>query len=1148
MDDDSLSGSFECTQSHIHNLPNWLKKKLNQVAPIILGKQAKYPLEFWHKIVGLPNNGCLLEDVPISIVSSSEIFELFHFPKHDSFKKLSISHLKNDVQAKKFVEWHNKVYCCQPYDGELCQCFVRAYLAHFGGRINVNWARTAYEYYKRLQEQAAKKDPQLIQVPIPALDEQLLALKNLFIEMTLNPVSFTQPNLFCCYNLDQSNKKEFTNMICSNFAKKEMRKKLIQGEKNPNLLLTSNNSSILQENDNSMLQKSFNIQFYEQQLESESINMSKTKNLIKPNVFSNDIHKDLCLTGNKQAMISQQSHGFAKDLSNENAYNGLQSLTMNDHTRSTGLFTLGFVKTHEDDLRDTFGSIVDELIEISTSESEEVSTQRMFVENEIFSPKTCIGQQCLNTNCARSQVSSSTQINRMEYDVVASNLYAFPHFTHENSSTENSSTKPQNYIKDKDENFSCISKLADCKQEKNMKMKSMIPQSNENDHKFLNENFKLRKSNNHSNVSLPHKNENLMKPKQRIGISILIQKFGEHNNSISIKEGKKNHQTRHCDPQQDTTYFSIIEEPINVQKPLESFRNNNLDSSRTATTISPPHEKKPLLIDAREKNNDINIEGNNYASESHNLTIDDTINKRFQENIISTTCSSVTCENCNCNPINLVSLNNEVPNGDKFKVFKENSNYMLEWSKESNSIHEIKMSSIQENMENRKEDFTLNMSTMAPEYIDSIHNAKASQLNLKINLPLHFTSSNIMKTIVATNDINKNTPKNFIGLEVPPLCLDKVVCQNNKSLREIEEIHTLNAMSGQLDSERIEISARSLSTYSLQRNDTYFPYCTELANTQNIMPFTDKQVTNKAQKQHFCATLVHHVENCNVNLEDNLCKSSSSPNSRIKKSKMIEDLNIQYKQYVCQACKDDSVKCKNMEEIFDINNVQKPPQVFKECNKSIKQCGTTPCIEPKSEVDMSYAIRSRAPLMKCAQAEYILEKKKRALAMEKTIVEDLIQKGDSQHALNKQLILISTSKLEAYNLLCSKVQNLALKISKDEDNRSQLSLYRKEKRHKEDMIEVLQKEIAELHKVHKDVQVQLDMSNCMLVESLMAVDNLTLDVEKAQKEVEQIIKEECLDQRSVSCSYLIPMSMSFILTSYMIDKYNCIMLKYNFMT
>lgn len=42
----------------------------------------------------------------------------------------------------------------------------------------------------------------------------------------------------------------------------------------------------------------------------------------------------------------------------------------------------------------------------------------------------------------------------------------------------------------------------------------------------------------------------------------------------------------------------------------------------------------------------------------------------------------------------------------------------------------------------------------------------------------------------------------------------------------------------------------------------------------------------------------------------------------------------------------------------------------------------------------------------------------------------------------------------------------------------------------------------------------------------MAVDNLTIDVEKAHKEVERIVNEECFDQRLVSFFLIIYVSKS----------------------
>lgn len=1155
-------------------LPNWLKDKLNQVAPIVLGKQASYPIEFWHRTVGLPNNGCLLEDVPTSIVPYSEISELFNYPTYDSFKKLSIYHLKNDTQAKKFIEWHNKVYCCQPYDGELCQCFVRAYLAHFGGRINVNWARTAYEYYKRLQEHSIKKDPHLIHIPIPALDKQLLALKNLFIEITLNPICFIQPNSSCCNDLDQLSNAKLTNSICSKSVENIPNKTVIQSEDNSNSSLSY--SKILQENKNNVVQKSYGTNF-NQTLEFQIDNVARTEFSKKSNVLFNDIHKDLCLVEHKKAMISQQIHDYSRNSSNKSEYLDISSLPRGgDDIENTSLVTLGFLRTSEDNLYNAFEkskecdsfqeiqSVVNELLEISTSSgSEEVSARGISIENDIFSPRACIEKQCTNTNYnVINQVTSSTQISEVDFHSTVHCVNVNPHIANEKTSTILKS-----FQNDKDKNLLCIPKFIDHEQEQNTKLESMIPLTNNKDNIVMSKNSNLRESNNNLNVSPPPNKENLIKPRQRIGISILIQKFGKHNNQLPIKDSNK-HQVRHSDMQQEIAYnSSMIDEPSDIHKPFDSFRSYDLESSLTATTISPPYERAPLSIDAQ-VDYDNNLEKNNNTNGSHNFKMSDAINEGLKDKVMPVICLNTIRSSCICNSIDLIDFNHTNLHNDGSS--KDNTKFMLEWSKEPCLSHETKTSSIKENTKEGKEKFTSKISNVLYECIDSTNYAKTSHLNSKIDFSLQSICSNSKSKIGKNYDSNvdiitsiniPNLEKNeelskiyynsqdkinnkSLLLEVPPLHLDKVVCQNNKSLTNIEEIHALDAMKDQLDSSRIEISARSCSTCSTQQSSLYFPYCVELSNTHSTTSFANEQVTNRIQKQHFCATLVHHIESGDMNMESNLYKSSIIPNlhdetkiSTMINTKVVENLDIQHKPHVCHICNDDSIKCNDMKDIFEDSN--NSLQIFKEYNRDIKQCATTLCIRPLDEVDMTYSIKSSVPSMKCIQAESILENKKRALAIEKATVEDLIQKGDSQYALSQQLTSIFKSKLEAYNKLRSKVQILTHKLSEDEDNYSQLSLYREEKQDKEDMIEFLQKEMAELHKLHRDVQAQLDMSNCMLVESLMALDHLTLDAEKAQKEVEEIIKEESFNQRSVSF-YLIFLLISFISTSnkWKIKKYN----------
>ena len=1188
MANETLCSSCECNQfldsNHAHNLPNWLEIKLNQIAPIVLGKQAKYPLEFWHKIVGLPNNDCLLEDVPVSSVSSSEIFDLFNYPTHDSSKKLSIYHIKNDTQGKKLVEWHNKVYCCQPYNGELCQCFVRAYLAHFGGRINVNWARTAYEYYKRLQEQDAMKDPHMIHTPIPTLNEQLLGLKNLFIEITSTPVSFTQPNSFCCFNLDQSNKKEHINKICSDFVKKNLSEKITQTERNSNLIFSINNPTILKENENNMFQKSYSTLLYQQKLESKIIDIFQKKNLMKPNVFTNDINKDSFLTGNKQVMISQQVHSCAMDLSNKNVYSSIQSPSTNDHIGSTGLFTLGLLKTAKEEPFATlekfnncnsFGkskecnsfqearSVVDELIGISTSGSEEVSARGVSIENDIFSPRLHIDNQFINTNYVKNQISSSTQNIGVESNSIIHCLNASPRITYENSSI-----MLQCPIDYKKENFTYIPKFIKPEQLQNINLELMIPQINDKNKVSINENLNLENLNNHSQVLFSQKEENSIKPKQRIGISIVIQKSSEHNDLSSIKKEKNEHQVRYDDAQQDTIACSPkMDKLSNIQKSLDFFQNNSLNSSKTTTTISPPHEKAPLSIFPQKEEHYDNIKENNYASKLHDL-----INEKIQESTIPTIYSNIVRSNCDSDSINSVDFKNELQNDDQFS--KKNSKYMLEWSKNPPLSHETKITNcIQESINEGKVEFVSNESNILHNHVESTNNTTPSHLISKLNYSLPSFNSNLKSTFGTTHDkynvaINTaldnpncktceksskihnsedETTTKLFHLEVPPLHLDKVVDQNNKSIKEIEEIRALNVMSSPCDLDRIEISSCSCLTCSTQESDSYFPYYIALPNAQNTPAFTNEQSSNRTPKQQFCATLVHNIKNCDMDMKYNSFESSIISNSKNDSTNCLAmtNRNIEHKSHVRYESKDDKIECNEIEKIFDHKNVLESPQISKECTKSMKQYEAISSIEAKNEIGMRYAIKSSIPSMKCAQAEYILEKKKGALALEKARVEDLIWKDDSQHVVNQQLKSILRSKLEAYDKLRLEVQNLIMKISEDDESHSQLSIYRKDKRNKEHRVKKLQKEIVQLHKIHRDVQIQLDIRNCMLIESLMVVDNLALDAEKAQKQVEQIIKEESLNQRLVSSFYLIPISM-YSTTSSINDRYNNKILKNNY--
>lgn len=198
MDHTGCEGACNCAEEetlvNIQSLPDWLKEKVSRIAPFLFGKNAKYNLQFWHEVVGLPNCGCMPEDVPAKIVPLVEIYELFQ--SSAQCKRFSISDAKDALQASKFVIWHEKVYGCPPYNNEFCQCFLLAYIAHFKGRCEVNWARAAFEHHDRLQTVRNTN-----KLPTPALTEQLMALGNLLVDMALHPVSFTREHMYKTYSV-----------------------------------------------------------------------------------------------------------------------------------------------------------------------------------------------------------------------------------------------------------------------------------------------------------------------------------------------------------------------------------------------------------------------------------------------------------------------------------------------------------------------------------------------------------------------------------------------------------------------------------------------------------------------------------------------------------------------------------------------------------------------------------------------------------------------------------------------------------------------------------------------------------------------------------------------------------------------------------
>jgi len=150
---------------------------------------------------------------------------------------------------------------------------------------------------------------------------------------------------------------------------------------------------------------------------------------------------------------------------------------MNNCIKSENLITLDFSKTPKNDIFNSFGtfniddsfhqakSVVDELIEISTSESEEVSARGVFSKDNIFSPRKLLIKNCLETNNIKNELPISTQI----IDCVD----AFPH----NNYNEFSLLLGQ-CQKNKEENLGSSLKLVEHDEYQIKKVESMVSHYN----------------------------------------------------------------------------------------------------------------------------------------------------------------------------------------------------------------------------------------------------------------------------------------------------------------------------------------------------------------------------------------------------------------------------------------------------------------------------------------------------------------------------------------------------------------------------------------------------------------------------------------------------------------------------------------------
>jgi len=124
-------------------------------------------------------------------------------------------------------------------------------------------------------------------------------------------------------------------------------------------------------------------------------------------------------------------------------------------------------------------------------------------------------KSCIETSNIKNEVPISTQIIEKKVDPIINCVNVFP----QNNYNEFSLLLGQ-HQKSKEENLGSSLKLVEHDEHQIKKVESMVSHFGENN----NINNNLKNFDNHIGVNIPHQKENIIKPKQRIGINILIQK------------------------------------------------------------------------------------------------------------------------------------------------------------------------------------------------------------------------------------------------------------------------------------------------------------------------------------------------------------------------------------------------------------------------------------------------------------------------------------------------------------------------------------------------------------------------------------------------------------------------------------------------
>lgn len=75
--------------------------------------------------------------------------------------------------------------------------------------------------------------------------------------------------------------------------------------------------------------------------------------------------------------------------------------------------------------------------------------------------------------------------------------------------------------------------------------------------------------------------------------------------------------------------------------------------------------------------------------------------------------------------------------------------------------------------------------------------------------------------------------------------------------------------------------------------------------------------------------------------------------------------------------------------------------------------------------------------------------------------------------------------------------------------------------------------MEDLHEIYKEIQEQIEMSDYMLVVLLKALNKLTLNINKAEEQIDKILHEEPVVGKLVGLIYLF---LSFFFTYFFVQK------------